>query len=184
MEIWKPIPEFNNEYEVSTLGRIRSIHKLIIKSNGHNYTRVSKILKPSLNDSGYYAGGISLMNRMHGYVVHRIVAEVFIPNIENKATVNHINGIKIDNRIENLEWMTNSENCQHSFDTGLQKPKRGELNGMAKLIREQVEMIRELKIKGGRFWGRNELAKELNISEKQLQAIANQDSVKGRTLWM
>lgn len=183
-EIWKPIQKFDNQYEVSNKGRIRSVHKVITKSNGRTYTRKSKILKPAINHSGYLTGAVSLMNNLIPYVVHRLVAEAFIPNPENKETVNHIDGVKTNNNSDNLEWATRSENCQHSFDIGLQKPKRGKLNGMAKLSESQVQMIRERKRNGGRYWGRNELAKELAISPKHLQAIANQDSTKGKTLWM
>ena len=107
------------------------------------------------------------------YTIARLVAEAFIPNPENKATINHKDGIKTNNFATNLEWMTQSENCQHSFDTGLQKPKRGELNGMAKLTREKVEEIRQIAKKCGRYWGRNRIAKELGINSKHLQRIVN-----------
>lgn len=75
--------------------------------------------------------------------VHRMVAETFIPNPENKKTVNHKNGVKTDNRIENLEWNTYSENSLHALRTGLSLPKRGEKNGMAKLTWEIVAQIRK-----------------------------------------
>jgi hypothetical protein len=107
------------------------------------------------------------------YSVHRIVAEAFLLNIENKETVNHINGIKIDNKVSNIEWATRSENCKHSFDIGLQKPKRGSLNGMAKLTDDQVKMVRKMKLENGRFWGRNEIAKHIGIAQKTLQKVVN-----------
>ena len=172
-EIWKPIAKFDNQYEISSCGRIRSVHSIIHKSNGSTYTRQSKILKPTLNHSGYLAGAVSINGEMKPYTIARLVAEAFIPNPENKSTVNHKDGIKTNNFATNLEWMTQSENCQHSFDIGLQKPKRGELNGMAKLTREKIEEIREIAKKGGRYWGRNRIAKELGINAKHLQRIVN-----------
>lgn len=172
-EIWKPIAKFDNQYEISNRGRIRSVYAIIKKSNGSTYTRQCKILKPALNHSGYLAGAVSINNKMIPYTIARLVAKAFITNPENKPQVNHINGIKTDNRVENLEWMTQSENCQHSFDTGLQKPKRGELNGMAKLTREKVEEIRAMAKNGGRYWGRNRIANELGMNAKHLQRIVN-----------
>lgn len=172
-EIWKPIEKFYNEYEVSNLGRIRSTKKLIYKRNGSTYTRISKVLKPALSTDGYLKGSVCFMRKMVPYTLHRLVAEAFCEKKSDALEVNHINGIKNDNRAENLEWVTHSENCKHSFDIGLQKPKRGSLNGMSKLTDDQVRMVRKMKSDGGRFWGRNEIAKELGIAPKHLQKIVN-----------
>lgn len=76
---------------------------------------VPTIMKPFTDKSGYHR--VKLLGKT--CKVHRLVATVFIPNPENKPTVNHINGIKTDNRVENLEWTTFSENTQHAYDSGL-----------------------------------------------------------------
>lgn len=172
-EVWKDIEQFDNQYQISNIGRIRSKHKLITKSNGSTYTRRAKILKPSISKDGYVKGAISLMNKMFPYTIHRLVAIAFIPNPSNKSEVNHINGVKTDNQVCNLEWCTRSENCKHAIDTGLWEVKVGDKNGMSKLTKEQVIHARKLKAEKGRFWGRNELAKEWGISPKHLQKVVN-----------
>lgn len=167
MEIWKKLVDYS-DYEYSNLGNLRSL----------NYKRTGqkRILKPAISRDGYLK--TMLKNDNGKYVTIAIHREI-MKSESNKPTikheVNHINGIKTDNRPENLEWVTHSQNCKHSFDIGIQKPKRGELNGMAKLTKEDVEFLRNKKKTGTRYWGRNELAMQYGISAKHLQRIVNSD---------
>ena len=106
MEIWKDVVGFERAYRVSNLGRVKSkIRKGVIEE---------KLLKPYKNNKGYEC--VDLWDNNHKKkLVHRLVAEAFIPNPEHKKVVNHKDGNPLNNKIDNLEWCTYSENMLHSF---------------------------------------------------------------------
>jgi hypothetical protein len=114
-EIWKPIPGFNGHYEASNMGRIKAVARVVKDSLGRERPIKEKILSPFILNSGYQ--GISIQNK--NYLVHRLVASAFIPNPERKAQVNHKDENKLNNRLENLEWMTRREN-EH-YGTAIQR---------------------------------------------------------------
>ena len=125
--MWKNIAP---DYEVSTDGQVRSW------KSGE-----PKILTPQPDGNGYLCVDFRIDGKPKLYRIHRLVAETFIPNPQGKREVNHINGVKFANRVENLEWVTPSENQRHAYDTGLQL--QGEDRSDAKLTNEQVVYIRD-----------------------------------------
>lgn len=119
-EEWRKLINYPG-YSVSSLGRVRSDPHKVWNGKGWHVSK-EKMLKPNTLAKGYYQVDLKVEKKRHPRQVHRLVAEAFIPNPNNYPQVNHINGIKNDNRVENLEWCTNSMNQIHAYRTGLQKP--------------------------------------------------------------
>lgn len=130
-EEWRVIPGVE-DYEASNCGQIRRV------SSG-------RILRPIRGGFGYRTVHITGRHIM----VHRLVAKAYIPNKNQFPQVNHIDGDKANNRVENLEWCTGSENVLHAFRIGLRRPTSGESHGMAVLTERQVAEIRNAPIVRG-----------------------------------
>lgn len=130
IEIWRDIEGYEELYQVSNLGNMKRIKGIQCKED--------RLLKPATHRQGYKRIRISKHDVGKNYLVHRLVALAFIPNPENKKFVNHINGIKDDNKVSNLEWSTYSENNQHAYDNNLNsnEGKRGYSRLNKKLVLE------------------------------------------------
>lgn len=111
IEEWKPIKGYEGLYEISSFGVVKSL-------KGKNGVVFPKY---DLSITGYWRVGLSKNKKQTKYLLHRLIAIAFIPNTENKPFINHKNGIKTDNKIENLEWCTASENMQHAHNNNLIK---------------------------------------------------------------
>lgn len=160
MIVWKDIPGFEGLYECSNEGLVRSVE-------------TKKLKGQSLNNSGYLRVELFKKNKRTRLFVHRVVAELFVPNSNTKNfnVVNHINGDKVCNKPENLEWTNKSGNQVHAVRLGLTKtlPKRpGELNNQSKLTTNDILLIREKRNKGVKL---KDLAQEFGVTESNISII-------------
>lgn len=140
LELWKPIIDFESSYEISNLGRVHSIGRCITDSTGRNQHIKSTVLKCSKDSDGYLY--VTLTRRSIGITkkIHRLVAEAFIPNIDNKPEVNHKDGDKNNNCADNLEWVTSKENIQHAFRTGL-RSRNQEVQKCQQMSRDNCKQL-------------------------------------------
>lgn len=159
-----PVPGFP-DYCISNLGNIYSNNK----NKCLNMKKLSPMLQVRNKNTGdgYYYIGIRNNKNRTFFAIHRLVAMAFIPNPENKNVVNHINGIKTDNRVENLEWCTVRENHDHAMRTGL--TLRGERHGRHILTEDQVLEIRK-RFAQGKI-NKSRLAKEYNIPRTTISRV-------------
>ena len=160
-ERWKDIPKYEGLYQASDLGNIRSI-------------KFGKVITMKLNLSwGYFKVNLYQHGKVACIRVHRLVAITFHENQQGKPQVNHINGIKTDNRAENLEWCTRSENQKHAFKNELQKSLVGVKNPMSKLNDLQVRQIMLLRRSGLSLAS---ISKKYNISFQHVSRIVNRSA--------
>jgi len=143
LEVWKDIYGYKGLYQVNRCGQVKSLARKVKFRNGLS-SRKEKILSAGPTTSGYSAVTLSRNGKIKGFQVHRLVALAFIPNPDRKPDINHINGIKMDNRVKNIEWCTASENILHSHRIGLRNHK-GESHSQSKLTEEDVRDIRVLE---------------------------------------
>lgn len=123
LEIWKSIEGYEGKYEVSNLGRVKSLQD-------NKGRKREQIVVVNIANNGYLYVNLWKTSRAKSKRIHRLVADAFCERHEGDECVNHKNGVKTDNRAENLEWCTYSYNTKHSYEKGLRKPTRGEKDGM------------------------------------------------------
>lgn len=162
-EIWKPIKGYDGFYEISSFGRVKSYHIAGRKNKNNN----GVILKARLDRYGYEYLSLNLRGKRKTCKPHRLVALHFIGLIENKNQVNHINGIKTDNRVCNLEWCNCSENQRHLYDT------LGHVCKNRKLTIEQATQIRKYLCEN----------RQTINKKQQIKDIANQHNVCVNTIY-
>lgn len=165
-EIWKDVPNYEGIYQASNLGRIKAlirktrtwqVHKEIILK--HSF--IDRYLKASFHKDGVKK------TRM----IHRVIAETFIPNPNNFPCVNHINAIRNDNRVENLEWCTHSMNMKHAYKLG-NKNQKGSNNNCAKINQGIADNIREY-YKNNQHFSQKEIGEMFNLKREHIKDILN-----------
>ena len=171
-EQWKEIKGNREIYEVSSLGNVRTKDRE--GARGHHVK--GHILTQRDNSNGYLRCDINITGKTKSHLVHRLVAEKFIPNPDNKPFVNHIDGNKHNNSVNNLEWCTRNENERHAWKTGLKHDiaTKGELHGMHKLSKKDVEYIRKHHARNGGNMKTGELARNFNVNPQTITDIVSE----------
>lgn len=151
-----------------------------VSRSGKVYSKRSKkILKQNKHKNGYMTIATRVGGRLgkaYCFKVHRLVAETYLDNIENKPQVNHIDGVKDNNNLSNLEWVTAKENIQHAFRTGLAEPLRGEDSPTSVLTISNVKFIRSNYKPYCRDFGANALGRKFSVSHETIGSV-----VRGET---
>lgn len=160
-EIWKPILGYEDYYEVSNLGRVKRI------KYGQG-VRPYNILTLQMNTTKYLQIFLTVNGKSKSHKVHKLVAEAFLGPRPSGLDINHRNGIRTDNRIENLEYVTRSENERHAYDVLGKKCASGEAAGNTRYTEKDVKNIRRRYLQGEK---KSDLAREYGMSHNNITSI-------------
>ena len=167
-EVWKSVPGFEGYYEASNIGRIRTVDRIGKTCYGADRKLNGKLVAQNSGKKGY----LRVSSRIHGVMlVHRLVALTWIQNPDALPVINHIDGNKENNRIENLEWCTQSYNMKHAHRNGLAKGMvllKGDKSIAAKLTERKVANIKFRLLHGDRAV---DLAKEYGVNKNTIAEL-------------
>lgn len=185
-EKWKDIKGYEGLYQVSNLGRVKSLRRKVRTQKGSYYIK-ERELKICKDNIGYLVVGLTYKGKTKIIRLHRIIAEAFIPNPTNKPVINHINGIKNDNRIENLEWTTYKENSIHAIKTGLRQVTKKQREAGAKNVLKAIEgncvKVKQFDLDGRYIKTWNSMAEIKKTLHVNYQGISDCCLGKGKTAY-
>lgn len=156
-EIWKDIKGYEGLYKISSFGKVKGLKR-------------NKLLNIRNDRLGYNRVKLSKNGKSRLVPLHRALALTFIDNPKNKPNINHIDGNKSNNDLNNLEWCTQKENVRHSWDNGLSKARKGESNNKSKLKVKDIKEIRKLH---KQKMTQTDIAKMFNVSIANISEIVN-----------
>lgn len=138
MEIWKELEGFRIKYLISVFGEIKSPDQTVDIGLSRSQFKKERIIKSHISNTGYVTVGLTFGRaKSRGFHVHRLLAQTFLPNPNGYRCINHKDGNKLNNSLNNLEWVTHAQNNKHAYDIGLKKPFR-------KVTTDQVKQMRAL----------------------------------------
>lgn len=169
MEIWKDIEGFEGVYQISNLGRVKSLH-----FNKTLYLRYSN------DECGYKKVNLFIKGIQKTITIHRLVASHFLNNKYNKRTINHLDGNKSNNKVINLEWATYSENIQHAYDNKLKCGSKGINNASSKKVLKYTKGNKFIKL----YMSVSEASKDNNINCGGISLVCNGiNKTSGGFIW-
>jgi len=169
-EIWLPVSGYEEIYRVSNLGRVKSIDHFVLVSSGRNRIQKGRMIKADISSKGYTQVSLSKNKSKFHTGVHRLVAIAFIENNNDKPQVNHIDGNKQNNRVENLEWCTNQENQIHAVSNNLISHNTSDKHHMSKLTNTDVRHARYFNKNG---FSTKKLSVVYNVTTTAMHNILN-----------
>lgn len=193
-EVWRDIVGYEGLYQVSNFGRVKSLKRKYINQYGEfgekkefiKAQRLSSFYKSQKDTKGYFVVSLADNDRGKWVRVHRLVASAFLPNPENLPEVNHKDGNKQNNKVENLEWVSHAQNCLHAWRSGLRK--KGEADrvrkikehnlGLKNISKEMVLDIFENCKYGEKGYTARSFAEKYGIS---VQTVCNIKDLKNET---
>lgn len=169
-EEWKQIQRYNGIYYVSNLGRIKSIPHVVERKDGTSQKVGERIIRHHVSKTGYHQVELRIDKKSKYPLVHRLVAEAFLDNPENKPQVNHIDGDKGNNAVDNLEWVTCSENAIHAFAKNLRKVTRA-----YKLTPAQMKYVREHYVYRDPIYNSKVLGTKFGVSGETIMRVIHRE---------
>lgn len=163
-EIWRPIKGYEDYYDVSSYGNVRSVDRLVTYSDGRKHLHKGRILSPEKNRCGYLFCVLCKNSKQKSSKVHRLVAEAFLPNPDNLPEVNHKDENKANNCVENLEWCTRSYNV--NYGTAIQRSVEKHSKPVLQIDLETNQII-------AKYQSANEAGRQTNLSQGNISNCCN-----------